>query len=188
MRGKDQLTKAELVKVRITPAYAGKSFAYSCYGAFNRDHPRVCGEKRLLSALRTAGKGSPPRMRGKARLTAAPYQQHGITPAYAGKSDIETTNTDTDGDHPRVCGEKVSIRQAVVNSRGSPPRMRGKEKGSPDYAFAKRITPAYAGKSHAALVCGAAHSDHPRVCGEKPIPHSFVSHSTGSPPRMRGKV
>ena len=45
MRGKDVHNLGYEHQYRITPAYAGKSFVYSCYGAFNRDHPRVCGEK-----------------------------------------------------------------------------------------------------------------------------------------------
>ena len=45
MRGKGMYRGRLTPPPGITPAYAGKSFVYSCYGAFNRDHPRVCGEK-----------------------------------------------------------------------------------------------------------------------------------------------
>ena len=32
---------------RITPAYAGKRLLCVIFGFFYRDHPRLCGEKRL---------------------------------------------------------------------------------------------------------------------------------------------
>ena len=52
---------------------------------------------------------------------------------------------------------------------------------------AGRITPAYAGKS-VAITCRAWYPrDHPRVCGEKPLPVLLISGRGGSPPRMRGK-
>ena len=65
MRGKVQKFIKAGFGWRITPAYAGKSFVYSCYGAFNRDHPRVCGEKESLHSVPVMRVGSPPRMRGK---------------------------------------------------------------------------------------------------------------------------
>ena len=49
----------------ITPAYAGKSaFLVGVVGDFG-DHPRVCGEKVVLSIFLVPLMGSPPRMRGK---------------------------------------------------------------------------------------------------------------------------
>ena len=50
---------------RITPAYAGKSFPRLLCCLELKDHPHVCGEKEYSELLDIAGKGSPPRMRGK---------------------------------------------------------------------------------------------------------------------------
>ena len=50
----------------------------------------------------------------------------GITPAYAGKSDILHHRTCVAGDHPRLCGEKLDYVLALVDFQGSPPPMRGK--------------------------------------------------------------
>ena len=52
------------------------------------DHPRVCGEKSKGNNGLTKTKGLPPRMRGKVVHHAAEVGVAGITPAYAGKSDI----------------------------------------------------------------------------------------------------
>ena len=115
----------------------------------------------------------------------------GITPAYAGKSLfsglyiringdhprvcgeklldrywIGTGLSDTK-DHPRVCGEKVSQRPFRAVSAGSPPRMRGKGVHGVLQELCCGITPAYAGKSLIRTRNMAANRDHPRVCGEK---------------------
>ena len=80
--------------------------------------------------------------------------------------------------------------QSSVNCtmEGSPPRMRGKGTQFLSNLRCVGITPACAGKSLVRELLLIVSRDHPRVCGEKPMPHSFVNHSTGSPPRMRGKV
>ena len=56
-------------------------------------------------------------------------------------------------DHPRLCGEKVSVTMRKLLGLGSPPPMRGKG-NSAVKAFQKfRITPAYAGKSRGHEMC-----------------------------------
>ena len=45
MRGKGIQPRNERVAMRITPAYAGKSFCIPSRLLPDRDHPRVCGEK-----------------------------------------------------------------------------------------------------------------------------------------------
>ena len=51
---------------RITPAYAGKSIAYTLFSSRTWDHPRLCGEKPKTRVLQMLVTGSPPPMRGKA--------------------------------------------------------------------------------------------------------------------------
>ena len=45
MRGKVKQVSEAMVKARITPAYAGKSFVTVFVLNFGEDHPRLCGEK-----------------------------------------------------------------------------------------------------------------------------------------------
>ena len=47
MRGKVYERPGGFVETRITPAYAGKSRSGVTMDLISRDHPRVCGEKRL---------------------------------------------------------------------------------------------------------------------------------------------
>ena len=78
---------------RITPAYAGKSGKKNFPAGLRKDHPRVCGEKRLCGISPQRALGSPPRMRGKAHGAASTQPVPGITPAYAGKR--ENTSGET---------------------------------------------------------------------------------------------
>ena len=70
------------------------------------------------------------------------------------------------GDHPRACGEnKAGILQSV-DGAGSPPRVRGKLAALRRSDAGERITPARAGKTHAAVHAAGKTADHPRACGE----------------------
>ena len=75
-------------RARITPAYAGKSWAGMTSTALLSDHPRACGEKPIRFKRALVGPGSPPRMRGKALRCPVYLWRAGITPACAGKSII----------------------------------------------------------------------------------------------------
>ena len=66
--------------------------------------------------------------------------------------------------------------------------MRGKGHRSRKKSRRTRITPAYAGKSHAVSSTSPMKWDHPRVCGEKWPAVTGSQSFLGSPPRMRGKV
>ena len=47
MRGKDQIAFVYRCQQGITPAYAGKRGEINTYEKIQRDHPRVCGEKKF---------------------------------------------------------------------------------------------------------------------------------------------
>ena len=109
MRGKAVHYTGGSIECRITPAYAGKSFSLRRRGHEMWDHPRLCGEKDRSKVLLNGESGSPPPMRGKGCRLFAVYRRMGITPAYAGKSTIKNTGDAECGDHPRLCGEKVTV-------------------------------------------------------------------------------
>ena len=87
-----------------------------------------------------------------------------------------------------MCGEKGFRQNEKQCRRGSPPRVRGKAFDAGKLIPFYGITPACAGKSSALCVCQDRVEDHPRVCGEKQIPKTYISRSRGSPPRVRGKA
>ena len=167
MRGKAISNIDKYLKIRITPAYAGKRNLWCRYQYNHRDHPRLCGEKELEPKRRKSPKGSPPPMRGKVFSAAWDTIKGGITPAYAGKSLFVYNRFLEFEDHPRLCGEKIASPCTVTTWSGSPPPMRGKVSHSANSGFPVRITPAYAGKSAQSSVVANSAQDHPRLCGEK---------------------
>lgn len=91
----------------VSPAYAGKSLLELLQRTVVRDHPRVCGEKRLSASLSAFFTGSSPRMRGKGKPAGGVHATAGITPACAGKRKYKQHSQYTFRDHPRVCGKKT---------------------------------------------------------------------------------
>ena len=146
------------------------------------------GEKSSVRVNPPENHGSPPRGRGKVAAVQAVQQGVGITPAWAGKRELEPAHLCNDGDHPRVGGEKACMAVPPGSSLGSPPRGRGKDAQAQQGAAGAGITPAWAGKSSALLSCAKACEDHPRVGGEKLGFAPVKLRLPGSPPRGRGKV
>ena len=147
VRGKGIQPCYQRVRMRITPACAGKSDRPGGKYAGNWDHPRVCGEKWCTDLGDGCDWGSPPRMRGKDVRQELQHSGRGIIPACAGKSWSRRAESRKKRDHPRVCGEKTFAVWENVPGAGSPPRMRGKVKPVLWAARVAGITPAYAGKS-----------------------------------------
>ena len=148
----------------------------------------MCGEKDLYGDATVREWESPPRMRGKVHSTVYADGSSRITPAYAGKRSRCTFVQRLRWDHPRVCGEKMVSMIPHRRSRGSPPRVRGKELRVETCFSHDGITPAYAGKSRTGLYGNTGGRDHPRVCGEKKFTFDAGKLIPGSPPRMRGKA
>ena len=85
MRGKGSIESIIERRIRITPAYAGKSSRSVGTKSISKDHPRLCGEKLIGIILGLVRKGSPPPMRGKGVDCLYAALRVRITPAYAGK-------------------------------------------------------------------------------------------------------
>ena len=147
MRGKAAGTARHLMGVGITPAHAGKSPRFKPPCKNGEDHPRPCGEKYLIGVVGAVVPGSPPPMRGKARIKRRAWRMKWITPAHAGKSFYMGRACARAQDHPRPCGEKFDCEIQRTRLIGSPPPMRGKGLIFDADVAAFRITPAHAGKS-----------------------------------------
>ena len=64
-RGKGMTSWGGVLKDRITPAWAGKSYRRVSSSHGYRDHPRMGGEKPLFTMTGALKWGSPPHGRGK---------------------------------------------------------------------------------------------------------------------------
>ena len=188
VRGKGNDRKPGRRAAGITPACAGKSKLPLLDYSPAWDHPRVCGEKVVLSIFLVPLMGSPPRVRGKGCVIHFSCPPYGITPACAGKRAAAAPEASGHQDHPRVCGEKFDNPKIDNSQLGSPPRVRGKARGCLRRPVSQRITPACAGKSVLFNIYQVIAEDHPRVCGEKARTLIVQDEPQGSPPRVRGKA
>ena len=130
---------------RITPACAGNSAFFSASFFANRDHPRVCGEQVIVAVGTGVGLGSPPRVRGTGSEFNIRSIFNRITPACAGNRSRHRAASGQVQDHPRVCGEQISIGATAALNLGSPPRVRGTVNANRTGPSRHRITPACAG-------------------------------------------
>ena len=126
-------------------------------------------------------------MRGKRNKLTVLRTALGITPAHAGKTFSGQSRKKQGWDHPRACGENQVLVTTGYKSKGSPPRMRGKQHFTPEARGQVGITPAHAGKTKTHTPRTSRPRDHPRACGENMYFHRPATSVPGSPPRMRGK-
>ena len=87
-----------------------------------------------------------------------------------------------------MCGENVHLSFHITVNKGSPPRVRGKLAPQEAQPLHLRITPACAGKTATIAIRVRESRDHPRVCGENKQIQTGDTSTTGSPPRVRGKL
>ena len=112
----------------ITPACAGKTLIRILKSTQMRDHPRVCGKNHKNQMEHTQLTGSPPRVREKLVFVDSVKFRLGITPACAGKTDMEIEKVTHVRDHPRVCGKNSFWACWYSCTSGSPPRVREKHR------------------------------------------------------------
>ncbi len=166
-RGKDSGTVHGCGQLRIAPAWAGKRCSIQSIHEPCWDHPRVGGEKPPTRASMPQESGSPPRGRGKEVADEGIGGIIRITPAWTGKSRPAAFRRWPEWDHPRMGGEKQTQPTETGRPLGSPPRGRGKVSDVAGADIARRITPAWAGKSSTAQPRSMKKWDHPRTGGEK---------------------
>ena len=94
-----------ILKLRITPAYAGKTSCVLSSGLRDRDHPRMCGKNRTNYRIQVQVLGSPPHVREKQDFENKLLELNRITPACAGKTFWNLFFVTIIWDHPRMCGK-----------------------------------------------------------------------------------
>ena len=132
--------------------------------------------------------GSPPPTRGTPPQATNIFKTFGITPAYAGNTQLYFYKFGSYKDHPRLRGEHPFMISANFRNVGSPPPTRGTRDLRLLYECYEGITPAYAGNTTMLKGQKSRYRDHPRLRGEHL--YSSVSRlcSPGSPPPTRGTL
>ena len=125
-------------------------------------------------------------MRGTQRGQGDHPSGQGIIPAYAGNTSRKPEAHEFKRDHPRICGEHISLNALLFPSSGSSPHMRGTLLAAGVGLGLLGIIPAYAGNTFERISSNRSARDHPRICGEHYM--SFLSEriGAGSSPHMRG--
>ena len=147
MRGTPSHMLVDGYIIGIIPAYAGNTVRICVSNASRRDHPRVCGEHPALFEAGVSPLGSSPRMRGTRPSCDSLRKAHGIIPAYAGNTCRSAGSLPWPWDHPRVCGEHLSLSILERSCQGSSPRMRGTLDRDGHIGSVHGIIPAYAGNT-----------------------------------------
>ena len=148
VRGKPSKCCCETLRGRITPAGAGKTPLSVRVLFVSQDHPRRCGENKVITFEQLNNAGSPPQVRGKQGRESAKKIPDRITPAGAGKTRADSTKRMAGRDHPRRCGENGNNFDDRQIAEGSPPQVRGKPHIHYPAVALPGITPAGAGKTN----------------------------------------
>ena len=127
-------------------------------------------------------------MRGKLRQARVPERGRRLIPARAGKTLDIPHAAPRHRAHPRACGENPQVRREVFLGGGSSPRVRGKHQRRRGLLRLMGLIPARAGKTPPAPASPPSRPAHPRACGENRLTFSAASRSSGSSPRVRGKL
>ena len=106
MRGKLNLSTPNSAVFGNIPAYAGKTGFFISQPDTLKEHPRVCGENFIFSAIVPKAEGTSPRMRGKRSIDYIDAVVLRNIPAYAGKTTfLEAASVLYDGTSPRMRGK-----------------------------------------------------------------------------------
>ena len=188
VRGKLSHISERVIGFRLIPACAGKTLLSRAMPAGVSAHPRVCGENQGPLHTTFRAWGSSPRVRGKLAEVLGVAVSDRLIPACAGKTDEFRGSNHAPEAHPRVCGENKTGDWYQARRIGSSPRVRGKRMVLRSaYSYAGLI-PACAGKTLASPGFIAQTPAHPRVCGENLPQRSTLLATSGSSPRVRGKL
>ena len=186
-RGKRVADTERQLRVRLIPAWAGKTVRALMVTVVAGAHPRVGGENSLYSGEGVSVSGSSPRGRGKPRRRQPVPDRRGLIPAWAGKTEYPATAGPPRPAHPRVGGENTQTTKPITSVSGSSPRGRGKHQRWQLHADHRGLIPAWAGKTSTRRPTSVRARAHPRVGGENVRVAAKRRAKTGSSPRGRGK-
>ena len=167
----------------------------------------MCGEHFTAPTIATTRPGSSPHVRGALLRLPARRGRRGIIPACAGSTPRPSPPAPTTRDHPRMCGEHMSVAIMPNAQEGSSPHVRGALVRILQDRAPGGIIPACAGSTERPItrsgivkgssphVRGALDGqeagrlsgvDHPRMCGEHGASGLATVVIEGSSPHVRG--
>ena len=170
-----------------SPRGRGKPWGVPFGVVFYRLIPAWAGKTAGVLARAVSVGGSSPRGRGKRKRLHRCLACSGLIPAWAGKTFPDYSEGHLRRAHPRVGGENVISPFAIASRKGSSPRGRGKRLFRILVSRARRLIPAWAGKTSFITIDTGMPWAHPRVGGENREGKVRSRVYIGSSPRGRGK-
>ena len=111
-----------------------------------------------------------------------------FTPTRVGKTSLSPCATVTVVVHPHACGEDPGHPRRGRYRRGSPPRVWGRLWRQVRLELDRRFTPTRVGKTRHGTFPAGTLLVHPHACGEDGRLSSTRNRSSGSPPRVWGRL
>ncbi len=146
-RGARQILTGIPFKVRLIPAYAGRTASLDTTQRYVEAHPRLRGAHPASSGIVVTDKGSSPLTRGAPVISWPPDGVRRLIPAYAGRTCVLGGDTGQAGAHPRLRGAHPPTPANWPIAPGSSPLTRGAPNGKNASIIGMRLIPAYAGRT-----------------------------------------
>ena len=170
-----------------SPRGRGKPVMSTTDSAVTVAHPRAGGENAIRATVRKSQDGSSPRGRGKLDQLRECFENAGLIPARAGKTQARRLTFSLRRAHPRAGGENPVGGAFPDRSGGSSPRGRGKPDPAHHDPARAGLIPARAGKTRPCSSRPRTCRAHPRAGGENDRREVPAPIFLGSSPRGRGK-
>ena len=171
---------------RFIPACAGNAHLANFRCRIDTVHPRMRGERTVVSRSTRAAVGSSPHARGTQRHRRLLGLWRRFIPACAGNAVWLNAAPTRPTVHPRMCGERLTASITSRVASGSSPHVRGTQLRQLAPHHGQRFIPACAGNARSAAGRQGCLTVHPRMCGERTSNAARMYSSDGSSPHVRG--
>ena len=172
---------------RFTPTRVGTTLQTGDRASSFAVHPHACGDNRFGVIGPSGRTGSPPRVWGQLRCSAANCRGDRFTPTRVGTTARRQGSQRPWSVHPHACGDNCRPPLEEDLSVGSPPRVWGQRALEEMFARYERFTPTRVGTTPSRRTGAAASPVHPHACGDNvSFPH-IAQRFYGSPPRVWGQ-
>ena len=146
-RGTRAPTRQHVVARRFIPAYAGNAYRDARFSTSYPVHPRIRGERSVISCTVMDPSGSSPHTRGTLSASSQRIRLIRFIPAYAGNAKPRPIIWRHKTVHPRIRGERFRVNGGLICAFGSSPHTRGTRQRPVVPCGNSRFIPAYAGNA-----------------------------------------
>ena len=141
----------------------------------------------MAAAMRSAMRGSPPRVWGRLLAPGHDRSRSRFTPTRVGTTTGVADPEPAGTVHPHACGDDIRVRRVERHPAGSPPRVWGRPRRGRQAEAPHRFTPTRVGTTGSYRAGPSAPPVHPHACGDDAAGSYPTCTRSGSPPRVWGR-